>query len=625
MFAGHISFHTPVAQDLSNLDAIIATLSPFADPANSGITQFTNGFVVEQTHLPDGRETLPFVCSTTGIVVCFWGRIDNRDTVLQKLAIKANPHNAAIVLAAYQKWGVKFAENFQGDFAIAIYDPRENHLIFARDIFGAKPIYYAPHDDGICFANSIPTLRKLVPFQLQRSHEWMAKFILSPFAPMHHEKTAFETVIKVAPGHVVVINADKTIAKIDLSDWDEATTVVTQRDPKNVTAHRNALEAAIASRIDNTHPMGVENSGGLDSTSIIALLAKQMTKPVPDGMISFSRISASREEQCIQDMNALVGIKNAHMESPTNDDPIETITQDLAVLGFPACYGCEISLSLLATAAQKYNIKTMFTGFGGDEVATNYGELISVEYIQRRDYRGLWQFIPGHFLKKPFRFIAQILLNGRDKNQQTNIEADAQYEIDTHLLDQDIVDQYDLEATQRAEWFDVLNHHSINSEIVNGTLTQPFIDARMHDHTLFGNAYGIEYRWPLWDVRIVENYLRTPSIEKVGPKRVWRYLHRRAVDDILPASIVWQNSKHMGKPIMTRDIRNAKTQCYNEMARELLDDLHPDLVKLVNVKRLSQQIDAASKRMNGEVDEEDTFYWERVHNLYSLNLWCHQD
>ncbi|PIB26849.1 hypothetical protein BFP76_10665 [Amylibacter kogurei] len=625
MFAGHISFHTPVTQDSSNHDAIIATLSPFADPANSGVAQFTNGFVVEQTHLPDGRETLPFVCSTTGIVVCFWGRIDNRDALLQKLAINTNPHDGAIVLEAYHKWGAKFAQNIQGDFAIAIYDPRENHLIFARDIFGTKPIYYARYDDNIFFANSIPTLRKLVPYRLQRSHEWMAKFILSPFAAMHHEKTAYEKVVKVAPGHVVVVNADQTIEKIDLRDWDDATTVATKRDPKYVTAHRNALEAAIASRIDNTHPMGVENSGGLDSTSIIALLAKQMTKPVGDGIVSFSRISASREEQCIQDMNALVGIQNAHMKSPTNDDPIDIITQDLAVLGFPACYGCEISLSLLATATQKFDVKTMFTGFGGDEVATNYGELISVEYIRRRDYRGLWQFIPGHFLKKPFRFVALILRHGRDKNQQTNIEADAQYENDTHLLDQDIVDQYDLKTTQRAEWFDVLNHHSINGEIVNGTLTQPFIDARMHDHTLFGNAYGIEYRWPLWDVRIVENYLRTPSIEKVGPKRVWRYLHRRAVDDIVPASIVWQNSKHMGQPIMTRDIRNAKTQYYNEMARALMDDLHPDLVALVNVKRLCHQMDSASKRMNGEVDEEDTFYWERVHNLYSLNLWCHQD
>ena len=83
-------------------------------------------------------------------------------------------------------------------------------------------------------------------------------------------------------------------------------------------------------------------------------------------------------------------------------------------------------------------------------------------------------------------------------------------------------------------------YRRINAFILDGLLQMPYIATRLENCTLMAASHGIDYRWPLWDVRMVQQYLSTPSIENVGPKGIGRYLHRRAIDAVVPKRVAWK-------------------------------------------------------------------------------------
>jgi len=87
---------------------------------------------------------------------------------------------------------------------------------------------------------------------------------------------------------------------------------------------------------------------------------------------------------------------------------------------------------------------------------------------------------------------------------------------------------------------------TINAMILEYNFASPSLSTRMGNCTLVGATWGIEYAWPLCDMRLIESYLAAPASEKFGPHGTTRYLHRRAIDGWLPDSVVWRPHKSMG-------------------------------------------------------------------------------
>ena len=81
-------------------------------------------------------------------------RVDFRDAILNSSKIKSNT-DTEVVLSAYLKWGIEAIPKFEGMFALAIWDPRDNSLILARDRLGKKPLYFSRLGSGIVFGSEI--------------------------------------------------------------------------------------------------------------------------------------------------------------------------------------------------------------------------------------------------------------------------------------------------------------------------------------------------------------------------------------------------------------------------------------------------------------------------------------
>jgi len=130
-------------------------------------------------------------------------------------------------------------------------------------------------------------------------------------------------------------------------------------------------------------------------------------------------------------------------------------------------------------------------------------------------------------------------------------------------------------------------------------------------------AYGVEYRWPLWDVRLVQQYLSTPSIEKVGPKGIGCYLHRRAISSLVPKAVAWKLSNDMGYSAAIQKKQTHNLPLMVKRAKALEADLHTDLIALVDRNRLRAQIKEAS---SGEKNFESAFFFMRsVSALHQLD------
>ncbi len=163
---------------------------------------------------------------------------------------------------------------------------------------------------------------------------------------------------------------------------------------------------------------------------------------------------------------------------------------------------------------------------------------------------------------------------------------------------------------------------SINAFILDGLLRMPYIATRLENCTLMAASYGIDYRWPLWDVRLVQQYLSTPSVEKVGPRGLGRYLHRRAIAGVVPQRVAWKPSKDMGYGQLCERIQGEGLLRQAEQARSLEAELHPTLAGLIDRAKLRAQIARGHSQGAGQADEGFAFSFRRsVGQLHWLDRW----
>jgi asparagine synthase (glutamine-hydrolysing) len=147
-----------------------------------------------------------------------------------------------------------------------------------------------------------------------------------------------------------------------------------------------------------------------------------------------------------------------------------------------------------------------------------------------------------------------------------------------------------------------------NDFILRYHLSRMQLTARLENCTVMAATYGVDYQWPLWDQRLVQQYLSTPSIEKVGPKGMGRYLHRRAIDGVVPKRVAWKPSKDMGYASLHQQMNDTRVIGIAQSAERLASPLHPALETLIDTEKFRQQIAQAKA---GKVSMEFGFTFRR--------------
>ncbi len=196
--------------------------------------------------------------------------------------------DSAIALPLYLKHGLGMVEHLRGEFAIVLYDHREQRLVLIRDRFGIKPLYYATGEHGLVWGSEVKSILKHpdVPAKLcpkAAVHQMMQVMVPG--------STAFEGVHALQPGHMLVAQLRDGRLEIDTQRWWDFT-FPDSHDPNPDPAEyiqgvQDRLIDAVATRLEADVPVGCYLSGGIDSCSILGLATTLMQSPVKAFTIAF--------------------------------------------------------------------------------------------------------------------------------------------------------------------------------------------------------------------------------------------------------------------------------------------------------------------------------------------------
>jgi len=624
MFFFFCNRQSPMPSHRIDPEGIIKSLMPCAPPDKSGfLADDGNSLLVQCLHWNTARSRLepaPLHHGPSGTAAAAWVRLDNRDELGKKLDIApkalAGCCDTELILKSYLKWGEACVEHLIGDFVFVIHDRRHNKVFCGRDHMGVRPLYYFASDDVFVCATSLAPFLRLDCVPIRIEEQWVAKYLLH--LSMSFDCTPYKGIRKLPPAHCMTVTAERTELRqyFQLSSEPE----LKLRDSREyVDAYRAQLEEAIRCRLESDYPIGAELSGGIDSSTITAFAARLLDRPQAR-LHTFGFAFAELEPQYIMAVCRECHLHNNHIFASREPESEETTRRSLELLGYPVEHCNATFHEPFYQLAEKLEIRTLLSGFGGDEFGTTiHGYLVPMEMLMQQRYCELFNILGGNPL---FRFLRLIKLELRRRKTRNFtvpphnprfLEA-FQQRWPHHLVRDELVKKYHLEE----RYFDTARFDASYTDLKRFTLEKrwhPFVPTRMENCTLMAGGRGIEYRWPLLDVRLVKLFLSIPSEENYY-RGMGRYLHRRAMDGVVPKMVTWKQGKDMGDVI---GFPSGAAVCVPQIS---VSDLPPELAASLDRDKLQRYGEIGCQQPGDGVKQGETFQQARnIVMVSNLSAW----
>ncbi|WP_186456827.1 asparagine synthase-related protein [Sphingomonas suaedae] len=490
------------------------------------------------------HETVPEVCADTGRVIVGWIRLDNRAELCVQLGLelRADLTDPQLVLAAHRAWGEVCPDRIEGDFSFLIYDPARHTAFCARDALGVRPFFYHLSRELFVFASTAAVYPVLRRFDAAPSREWMARFLIGESADGMN--TAYAQVKKLPPAHILSVAREGAAEPVRYFGFEDSAPQIWRRDARRVDAYRDAFHRAVEARLRSAWRIGAENSGGIDSATIIAHAVGQL----PGGganLPCFSLCHMEREPGYILDLAMHCGIKDNYvLARPAYQPETEIYERANRVLGYPPEHNHALLHVPFFERCQAAGIRTLLSGFGGDEIVTSQAEFLTRELFLAGRYAQLLNELPGNMATRAARAVA-MFGTGLPKTRRT-VPGGGTPRLARTILRREVIEDYGLTGHHEANVAAYRQARTLNGHLLAKPAIRTALIGRLEGCSLMAGSYRIDYRWPMLDRALIARFLATPSIEK--RHRQWgRYLHRRACNGTVPDQILWKERKEMGR------------------------------------------------------------------------------
>ena len=225
--------------------------------------------------MPHRREVDVLVAGSMGTHVAFDGRLDNREALIERLALRydvdTRAPDGALVQAAYREWDDGFAAHLNGDFAAAVFDAGRRMLLLARDALGVRPLHYYVSPAAVIFASEIKPILAHPQVRTSPNDDVLADYLLNYFAAEDTQGVTFFTDIwSVLPSHVVRVTAD-AVRSSRYWDFDPNRRLPVRTIDEAAEGFREHFTRAVQRRLRASGPVAVSVSGGLDSSAIFGV------------------------------------------------------------------------------------------------------------------------------------------------------------------------------------------------------------------------------------------------------------------------------------------------------------------------------------------------------------------
>ena len=278
-------------------------------------------------------------------------------------------------LHLYRRDGLGFAKALRGMYAIAIHDPIDGRLVLSRDPFGIKPLYYVETPDSFAFASEPQALIGAGIVEAEILPERRDELLQLQFTC--GRQTIFRGINRVLPGETLIVRGGRIVDRQHLPALPEDGE---QPVEESLEVALQRLDAALENSVQvhqrSDVPYGLFLSGGVDSSAVLALMARLNDRPVRAFTVGFSDTTVHDERAQARALAEAVGAE--HIEVEFSEDDFWSLLPEIAAsMDDPAAdYAILPTWKLAREAAHEF--KVVLCGEGGDELFGGYGRYRSL-------------------------------------------------------------------------------------------------------------------------------------------------------------------------------------------------------------------------------------------------------
>lgn len=497
------------------------------------------------------------------VAIVFNGEIYNFQELRNKLISKGHRFktktDTETIVHLYEEKGEECIQDLRGMFGFAIFDMNKQRLMVARDRFGIKPIYFSLDDETLLFGSELKSLLQYK--RLRREFDFFSLNCYFSFMNTIAPDTIFKNVKKLLPGHYFIYEQGNITIK---QYWHFHIPPEEKTKSEAEYQHRlfELLKESVKIRLMSDVPLGVFLSGGIDSSTVVALMSQVTTEPIKTFSIGFEK----------KEFNELSYAKNVaklfrtdHHEYVVKPDATEIIDDLVWFLDEPFSDPSAIPTYFVSKIARE-NVTVVLTGDGGDEMFGGY------------------QHYQAEMLLNSLRKIPPFIRNTVTKNLLKRIPntpfAKFNYQKDRILKN---IDRIDISPEERFfsrhqiyspeekkqlysdDFINELNSHFEIGDRLLGYLCFPeeqnsinktlYLDTHLYlpndmlmkvDRMSMANS--LEARLPLLDHKLAEFVATIPSTMKVMGSCT-KYILKQTMSELLPKEILYRQKRGFNVPL----------------------------------------------------------------------------
>jgi asparagine synthase (glutamine-hydrolysing) len=526
-------------------------------------------------------------------------------------------NDTEVLLWAYRLWGEACFARLNGMWAAAFWQPAERRLLLSRDRFGIKPLLYCVRGARIAFASEAKALLAAFPEERRPDHGLVHDFVLGA-VPDADQHTFFENIRQVPLGHLLCVEPQREITR---QHWNFRPGIEASR-PDAPEALRALLTDAVKVRLRSDVPLGVMLSGGLDSSAVTRLAAREPGQALQCFSLRYeqSALDESRYASMVADDPDRYDV---HWVRPTADNLLATMGSIVWHHDAPTpLRGRYPQWHVLQEAGR--HVTVVLGGQGADEILGGYERFILPFARDRLDPRLASQY-PRWTLARDLHELGKMASGAHRLLPQLIRGALARQLVPPHGLFHPLARHGAISRRRMVKqritgsWTGPTAARPYRSRL-NNALWAEFqcagLPEALHSEDALSMAFSLETRLPFLDHRIVEFCFSLAYDHKIGAG--WtKLLLRQATAGILPEPVRWRRHK-LGFP--------------GDYEGWLASDTGLDAVRALLLDRVTLErgwLDPAwlKNRLGGERSKAARWvrtHVQRVWELVALELWCRQ-
>lgn len=552
-------------------------------------------------------ENTPIFNTNETLVLTADARLDNRDELLEKLDLRKESVDKIIdsllILKAYERWGEQCTKFLVGDFAFAVWDTVKERLFCARDRIGIRPFYYLHNDKIFIFSSEISLFHKLGYVKKTANKKAMKDYVEN--LSIAYEETFYEGVYQLPSSMSCYVKQDKVIKK---RYWfpERIRVDKTLSYESAVKKFRYYFDQAVDACMRSTYPVGIEVSGGLDSSSV-ACVAVDLRSSEHLRMISLRYGELPSDEgEYIEAVHKKTGLEKITLDADTLDLKQYSLDNLYQRSQHWPAGGPILEYLALDDILQSQKIRVVLTGVGGDEIiAGSYGYLI--DYAREKSFAKVFRTLMCAGFD---RDIIDLLLyrTSRIYRWVKNAISFFYNQPEEYALSK--LKPSTEEVKNERLWEFVYNKTLFYSEDSRANIHELLsTDQSMWVNSTLSRTSGghnIEYRHPFFDTRLIEFVLSLPPEFKLKCKERKKIL-RSAMKFTLPEKI----RRRRDDPSFNTSVTQQAREFY-----EILKNKNISLVKDGYISQNKLELLMQRYKENTLEDMEGVVLWQLINFEY---------